>query len=255
VIELFAITRAAAPPPPARLRAVSVGAGLAAVVGPVEDKQVTAESLWRHEELVEALMADRDVLPVRYGTRFGNAEEAAQAVAAQRATLTAALDRVSGAVELSVHGPPEVQEQLHDLARDTVERPGRVAYLVDRDQVDAFRARVAELQATCTGPWPPYSFSEAPAGTPAPAHRITADPENVAKGLGQLVLTIVELLRQLMERQALRRIDAGGLSAEQIERLGTTFMELDKRMEQLRTEFELEPEDLNLDLGPLGRLL
>jgi len=69
------------------------------------------------------------------------------------------------------------------------------------------------------------------------------------------VLTIVELLRQLMERQALRRIDAGGLTDEQIERLGTTFMELDKRMEQLRAEFELEPEDLNLDLGPLGRLL
>ena len=253
MIELFAITRAAAPPPPARLRAVSVGAGLAAVVGPVEDRQVTAEALWRHEELVAALMADRDVLPVRFGTRFGDAEEAAQAVAAQRATLTAALDRVSGALELSVHGPPEVQEQLHGLARDTVERPGRVAYLVDRDDVDAFRARVAELQATCTGPWPPYSFSVAP--TSAPAHRIAADPENVAKGLGQLVLTIVELLRQLMERQALRRIDAGGLSAEQIERLGTTFMELDKRMEQLRAEFELEPEDLNLDLGPLGRLL
>ena len=87
------------------------------------------------------------------------------------------------------------------------------------------------------------------------SRRIGAEPENVARGLGQLVLTIVELLRQLMERQALRRIDAGGLSAEQIERLGTTFMELDKRMKQLREEFDLEPEDLNIDLGPLGRLL
>src|SRR5215208_3918211 len=87
------------------------------------------------------------------------------------------------------------------------------------------------------------------------SRRIDADPERVERGLGQLVLTIVELLRQLMERQALRRIDAGGLSEEQIERLGTTFMELDKRMEQLRAEFDLEPEDLNLDLGPLGRLL
>jgi hypothetical protein len=85
--------------------------------------------------------------------------------------------------------------------------------------------------------------------------RVEADPENVERGLAQLVLTIVELLRQLMERQALRRIDAGGLSEEQVERLGTTFMELDKRMEQLREEFGLEPEDLNLDLGPLGRLL
>jgi hypothetical protein len=85
--------------------------------------------------------------------------------------------------------------------------------------------------------------------------RVEADPENVERGLAQLVLTIVELLRQLMERQALRRIDAGGLSEEQVERLGTTFMELDKRMEQLREEFGLEPDDLNLDLGPLGRLL
>ena len=251
MIELFAITRADAPPPPDRLRAISAGAGLVAVVAPVEEQQVSAEALWRHEELVEALMADRDVLPVRFGTRFHDEEEAAQAVAAQRATLTTALERVQGAVELSVHGPPEIQAQLRDLARDTVERPGRVAYLVDRGAVDDFRACVAQLEATCTGPWPPYSFST----LPAPAQRFNADPENVAKGLGQLVLTIVELLRQLMERQALRRIDAGGLTDEQIERLGTTFMELDKRMEQLRAEFELEPEDLNLDLGPLGRLL
>jgi hypothetical protein len=87
------------------------------------------------------------------------------------------------------------------------------------------------------------------------SRRINADPERVERGLAQLVLTIVELLRQLMERQALRRIDSGGLSDDQVERLGRTFMELDKRMEQLRTEFGLDAEDLNLDLGPLGRLL
>ena len=85
--------------------------------------------------------------------------------------------------------------------------------------------------------------------------RINSDPESVQKGLAQLVLTIVELLRQLMERQALRRIDGGSLSEEQVERLGRTFMELDRRMEQLREEFGLTEEDLNLDLGPLGRLL
>jgi Gas vesicle protein K len=87
------------------------------------------------------------------------------------------------------------------------------------------------------------------------SRRIDADPDSVEKGLAQLVLTIVELLRQLMERQALRRIDGGALSEEQVERLGRTFMELDRRMEQLREEFGLSEEDLNLDLGPLGRLL
>jgi hypothetical protein len=85
--------------------------------------------------------------------------------------------------------------------------------------------------------------------------RVNADPESVERGLAQLVLTIIELLRQLMERQALRRIDGGSLSEEQVERLGRTFMELDARMEELREQFGLTEEDLNLDLGPLGRLL
>ena len=87
------------------------------------------------------------------------------------------------------------------------------------------------------------------------SRRIDADPDSVQQGLAQLVLTIVELLRQLMERQALRRIDGGGLTDEQVENLGRTFMELDRAMEELRGHFGLEPEDLNLDLGPLGRLL
>jgi hypothetical protein len=87
------------------------------------------------------------------------------------------------------------------------------------------------------------------------SRRVNADPESLERGLAQLVLTIVELLRQLMERQALRRIDAGSLTGEQEERLGRTFMELDQRMAELREEFGLTEEDLNLDLGPLGRLL
>jgi hypothetical protein len=87
------------------------------------------------------------------------------------------------------------------------------------------------------------------------SRRVNADPESLERGLAQLVLTIVELLRQLMERQALRRIDSGGLNDEQEERLGRTFMELDRRMAELREEFGLTEEDLNLDLGPLGRLL
>ncbi|MBX4168790.1 Gas vesicle protein K [Rhodococcus pyridinivorans] len=85
--------------------------------------------------------------------------------------------------------------------------------------------------------------------------RIDADPESVERGLVTLVLTLVELLRQVMERQALHRMDAGDLSDEQIERLGTTLMLLEQRMGELRDHFGLTPEDLNIDLGPLGTLL
>ncbi len=90
---------------------------------------------------------------------------------------------------------------------------------------------------------------------PGLSRRVSADPEDVEKGLAQLVLTLVELLRQLMEKQAIRRVDAGGLSDEEVDRLGETLMLLDLRMTELREHFGLTPEDLNLDLGPLGRLL
>jgi gas vesicle protein GvpK len=85
--------------------------------------------------------------------------------------------------------------------------------------------------------------------------RIDADPESVEKGLVTLVLTLVELLRQLMERQALRRVDQGTLTDEQIEKIGMTLMALEARMAELRDHFGLTVEDLNLDLGPLGPLL
>jgi hypothetical protein len=85
--------------------------------------------------------------------------------------------------------------------------------------------------------------------------RIETDAETVAHDLGRLVLTIVELLRQLMERQALRRIDAGDLSEETVERLGLGLMRLEEAMDELREHFGLRPEDLNIDLGPLGDLL
>jgi uncharacterized protein YjiS (DUF1127 family) len=91
-------------------------------------------------------------------------------------------------------------------------------------------------------------------GTAFP-RRVNADPERVEQGLAQLVLTLVELLRQLMERQALRRMDEGNLTDEQIERLGQTFMKLEQRMEELKEQFGLEDRDLNLNLGPLGDLM
>lgn len=86
-------------------------------------------------------------------------------------------------------------------------------------------------------------------------HRINADPECVEHGLAKLVLTLIELLRQLMERQALRRIESGSLSDEEIERLGQTFMKLEERMGELMQIFDLEDEDLNINLGPLGDLM
>ena len=85
--------------------------------------------------------------------------------------------------------------------------------------------------------------------------RIDDNPEAVERDLVTLVLTIVELLRQLMERQALRRVEQGSLSDDQIERIGSTLMALEARMARLRDQFGLRPEDLNLDLGPLGPLL
>jgi hypothetical protein len=86
-------------------------------------------------------------------------------------------------------------------------------------------------------------------------HRINADTEGVERGLAKLVLTLIELLRQLLERQALRRVEAGSLSEDEIERLGQTLLKLSARMEELKAAFGLEGEELNLNLGPLGDLL
>jgi hypothetical protein len=85
--------------------------------------------------------------------------------------------------------------------------------------------------------------------------RIETDPEHVQRDLMRLVLTLVELIRQLMERQALRRIDEGDLRDDQVEDLGLGLMRLEEAMTELRERFDLSVEDLNLDLGPLGTLL
>lgn len=85
--------------------------------------------------------------------------------------------------------------------------------------------------------------------------RVELDADTVERDLARLVLTVVELLRQLMERQALRRVDSGELTEDQEERIGTTLMLLADRMDVLREKFGLEPGDLNIDLGPLGPLL
>lgn len=90
---------------------------------------------------------------------------------------------------------------------------------------------------------------------PAPTRRLEVDEDKLEQGLAHLVLTVVEVLRQLMERQALRRVEAGSLTDEEVERLGRTFLALEARMREMCAAFDLTIEDLNLDLGPLGRAL
>ena len=84
--------------------------------------------------------------------------------------------------------------------------------------------------------------------------RINADPEHVEQGLARLVLTVIELLREVLEHQAIRRMDGGTLSDEEIERVGLALLKLNHRMGELKATFGLTDEDLNIDLGPLGRL-
>ena len=107
---------------------------------------------------------------------------------------------------------------------------------IDADDPQLFAAELAEIAPTL------------------PA-RIEATPEEVEAGLARLVLTLVEFLRQILEHQAVRRMEGGTLSDEEIERLGLTLMRLQERLAELKEEFGLAGEDLNIDLGPLGRLI
>jgi len=84
--------------------------------------------------------------------------------------------------------------------------------------------------------------------------RINIDAQSVEQGLAKLVLTLIEFIRRLLEAQALRRMEGTDLSPQQIEDLGLALMKLETRMKELKSEFGLTDEDLNLDLGPLGRL-
>ncbi len=85
--------------------------------------------------------------------------------------------------------------------------------------------------------------------------RIEANPDNVDKGLAKLVLTLIELIRKLMEKQAMRRVEHGSLTEEEVERVGETLMKLEQKMGELKKVFGLKDEDLNLHLGPLGDLM
>ena len=107
---------------------------------------------------------------------------------------------------------------------------------IDADDPQLFAAELAEI-------------------APALPKRIEANPEDVEAGLAKLVLTLIEFLRHVLEHQAVRRMEGGTLSDEEVEKLGLTLMRLQERMEELKTEFGLAGEDLNIDLGPLGKLI
>jgi hypothetical protein len=88
-----------------------------------------------------------------------------------------------------------------------------------------------------------------------PVPRWNADPDDVQRSVLKLVLSLVEFLRKLLERQAIRRMEAGTLTPDEIEAVGRALMELERTIRALARRFDLDPEDLNLDLGPLGRLM
>ena len=85
--------------------------------------------------------------------------------------------------------------------------------------------------------------------------RVNVDPEGLEQGLAKLVLTLVEFLRQLLERQAIRRMDGGTLTDDEIERVGLALMRLEEKVDQMAGAFGLDPDDLNIGLGPIGKLL
>jgi len=91
--------------------------------------------------------------------------------------------------------------------------------------------------------------------TEALPSRINVDTESVEQGLAKLVLTLIEFIRRLLEKQAVRRMEGGDLSPAQVEELGLALMKLEAKMQELKAQFGLADEDLNLELGPIGRLL
>lgn len=111
---------------------------------------------------------------------------------------------------------------------------------IARAEVEELEAMRAHLRRMAEGAGPP---------------RWNADPEDVRRSVAKLVLTLVEFIRQLLERQAIRRLEAGTLSDEQTESVGLALMRLEEAIREIGAQFGLSPEDLTLDLGPVGKLM
>jgi hypothetical protein len=120
--------------------------------------------------------------------------------------------------------------------RPAARRVTRVAN-VEVEELDSMRAELERLAKKAAPP------------------RWNADPEDVRRSVAKLVLTLVEFIRQLLERQAIRRMDAGTLTAEQTEAVGLALMRLDETVREIGAQFGLDPADLTLDLGPVGKLM
>lgn len=172
----------------------------------------------------------------------------------ERITLIDALDRVlqkgaviSGDVTIRVTDVDLVYLGLRVLLTSiskAEELSGKRPAVLERAPTDGERAYLARLER---------EIRRAEANIP---RLIEMDrPERAEKGLAQLVLTVVELLRRLLEREAMRRIQRGTLTSVEVERLGMTFKALGKKVEELKAVFGLHDEELNLELGPLGHLM
>src|SRR3954470_1585782 len=136
---------------------------------------------------------------------------------------------------------PKAPPRKTSVARPSTKRPskkraGATLATVEVREIESLRKELDRLAA-------------------APPPRWNADPEDVRRSVGKLVLTLVEFIRQLLERQAIRRMDAGTLTPEETEAVGLALMRLEETVHDLARRFGLKPEDLNLDLGPLGRLI
>lgn len=125
-------------------------------------------------------------------------------------------------------------------AKSPVKRPAPVALDVAQAEVEELEAMREQLQRFANNSGPP---------------RWNADPEDVRKSVAKLVLTLVDFIRQLLERQAIRRMEAGTLTDEQTESVGLALMRLEEAVREIGAQFGLAPEDLNLDLGAVGKLM
>ncbi len=127
--------------------------------------------------------------------------------------------------------------QTKSALRRTSKRSRKKTTPIEVREIESLRG---ELERIARQPRPP---------------RWNANPEDARRSVAKLVLTLVEFIRQLLERQAIRRMDAGTLTAEETESIGLALMRLEETVRDIGAAFDLSPEDLNLDLGPVGKLV